>query len=1168
MAKSIPKDIRASLYLDGKPAKKSIRDVQQEAVVLRRELNNLTIGTDAWNAKMKQLSIHQRSLSAIQAEVRGVGGAFSWLKTEVGRFGTLAAGYLGFQMITSQFQNIIAGNAKLSDSLAGIRRVASLTEEEVLRLDQSFGKLDTRTSRTELRGIAMIAGRMGVAKTEILGFVGAVDKLVVSLGEELGNADQITTQLGKILNVFDGTVNGDNITHLGNAMVKLANDGVASAGFISDFTQRLSGMAKTSGMSLGSVLGLGAGLEEMGARVESSATAIQKLLVNMGQDIPGSAKVAGMSVDEFNTLFAKAPQEALIAYAEGLTQNKAAFAEVADAFKDAGEEGVRVIETLTKIGERADFMREKIADGNQSILEATEINEAFGLMNETLGAKVDKLTKKFYSMVTSKGMMDFFIAIVDGAMSSAQWIERNAVGIKNFAKIITTAVIAWTAYSLATTIATSAKMGFMRVLISARTIQTLDIISTTALGLAKAVLTGNVRKARQEWLLLNGVMSTNPYGIALAAIAAIGTALYLFSGRLTDAQRNVKNLADAQIEAEKATLAERLEIERAQKTIADETKSRLEKLTAVNRLKTIMPDVLKNYSDEEILAGKATNAIKKQTEAIIEQANQRAYLNTVTRLSEEKIDLQEQQRRGFGGATAGERLSTMGSVFFKGNYSEAYHDELQKRIEAKEAEIRSIESFIGGSGSKKDDASKLFNNSNPFRPNVSRVGDEILHQDDVSPFVPKPEKDKKTPKEKVDPIKKAQEELREWLKKNQEDILIDGLLGAKKEVAVLDQKYDKIREKAHGNVDLLKEIDNQYNDEFIEILNKAGAEAENATNEKNVKLAEAEEKLFEAGMTQREKELYDVMQHYDQLLMLAEAYGIDSTEIAKRYAEAKAEIDEKNKKEDKEKADEGKEQDMRYAMQMASDLSDAIFTIGQDRRRAELDAKLSSIERQREVELSNENLTQDQRARINEKYEKQIRSEKKKAFQADKKASIVQAVVNGALAVTKVMAQTGILSPFAIPAIVAGTALQVATIAAQKAPEYAVGGFSDKDPAGYVSQATLFNNSSSGRPFIAGEAGKEWIAPNWMVTSPRFANIIGMLESARQEKRMFSGGGSTEVSAPAAGGSYDFQRLEGLMGQMLVKLGEAQDKKAYIVYREWEEFTEDINNSRKIQGRS
>lgn len=49
------------------------------------------------------------------------------------------------------------------------------------------------------------------------------------------------------------------------------------------------------------------------------------------------------------------------------------------------------------------------------------------------------------------------------------------------------------------------------------------------------------------------------------------------------------------------------------------------------------------------------------------------------------------------------------------------------------------------------------------------------------------------------------------------------------------------------------------------------------------------------------------------------------------------------------------------------------------------------------------------------------------------------------------------------------------------------------------------------KPFmaLAGEAGPEWIAPNWMLRNPRTANIIGALENIRQS-RAFAAGGSTE----------------------------------------------------------
>ncbi len=81
-----------------------------------------------------------------------------------------------------------------------------------------------------------------------------------------------------------------------------------------------------------------------------------------------------------------------------------------------------------------------------------------------------------------------------------------------------------------------------------------------------------------------------------------------------------------------------------------------------------------------------------------------------------------------------------------------------------------------------------------------------------------------------------------------------------------------------------------------------------------------------------------------------------------------------------------------------------------------------------------------QKQAIEEKYKKKEADEKTKAFKAEQRASILQAVINGALAITKVTAQAGMLGAFVIPGIIAETAIQVATIAAQKTPQYAKGG--------------------------------------------------------------------------------------------------------------------------------
>ena len=361
----------------------------------------------------KRIDAVNKRLYEVKNGVFGFQAALSKIKPHVTQFAVMMAGYLGLEFVITQLKNIVTGAGKLADQLADVQRVTGMTSSEVKDLNSELRELNTRTSTSGLREIAIIAGKLGVAKEDIAGFVQAVDMLVVALGDELGDADAITTQLGKILNVFDGQVNGDNITKLGNALVELANAGVASGGFISDFTQRVAGIAKSSNLSLGATLGLAAGFEELGLRSESSATALQKLLTNIAKDIPAAAKIAGVPLAEFNALFADKPEQALIKYAQGLVKNKQSFSEVALSFKDAGEEGARVVQTLQAIGQGGEFLSEKIDIGNKSMKESTAITEAFALKNETLGASLDKVGKKIVSWFTGPALVGGIKNIVE-----------------------------------------------------------------------------------------------------------------------------------------------------------------------------------------------------------------------------------------------------------------------------------------------------------------------------------------------------------------------------------------------------------------------------------------------------------------------------------------------------------------------------------------------------------------------------------------------------------------------------------------------------------------------------------------------------------------------------------------------------------------------------------
>ena len=114
------------------------------------------------------------------------------------------------------------------------------------------------------------------------------------------------------------------------------------------------------------------------------------------------------------------------------------------------------------------------------------------------------------------------------------------------------------------------------------------------------------------------------------------------------------------------------------------------------------------------------------------------------------------------------------------------------------------------------------------------------------------------------------------------------------------------------------------------------------------------------------------------------------------------------------------------------------------------ETKIAGLEKDKAAELRNSNLTSAQKLAIEQKYKQQENKIKAKAFKEQQEISIAQALINGAVAITKVEAQTGVLGALAIPAIIAETAIQVASIAKQKPPAMAKGGYFQSDGKGAI----------------------------------------------------------------------------------------------------------------------
>src|ERR1043165_9184604 len=84
-------------------------------------------------------------------------------------------------------------------------------------------------------------------------------------------------------------------------------------------------------------------------------------------------------------------------------------------------------------------------------------------------------------------------------------------------------------------------------------------------------------------------------------------------------------------------------------------------------------------------------------------------------------------------------------------------------------------------------------------------------------------------------------------------------------------------------------------------------------------------------------------------------------------------------------------------VQVAQEISNAVFEIEANNRQARLDADISLIEKRKEHELLNKNLTEAQVAAINDRYRRQEAAAKLKAWKADQQAAEAKAGIDMAL---------------------------------------------------------------------------------------------------------------------------------------------------------------------------
>lgn len=360
------------------------RDLKRALATAKSQLNNMA----ADNPKLRQM---QQSIAAIKDQIDRNNGTIrthnSLWRNAVKNITAYIGVFGAFNLVRSKIQGVISDNLKFSDQLTDIRKVSGLTTQEVNKLATALSKLDTRTTIQGLSTIAYEGAKLGMSDYGVGGleqFVRAANQVNVALKEELG--DEALTAMSKITEVM-GLIPKFGVEQAmlktGSAMFKLSATSTATSSNIIEFAKRLTGMARTAGITTDQLLALGSAADSMYLMPEVAATSFSKMIGSLQVKHNLIEKSLSIAPGTLKNLFESGKaMDAIVLILEkmhGLGNMNA----LQHVFGDLGSDGERLRGVMVTMSKNVDMLKDHLSEAKEAFEEGTAVTDEYNMQQET-----------------------------------------------------------------------------------------------------------------------------------------------------------------------------------------------------------------------------------------------------------------------------------------------------------------------------------------------------------------------------------------------------------------------------------------------------------------------------------------------------------------------------------------------------------------------------------------------------------------------------------------------------------------------------------------------------------------------------------------------------------------------------------------------------------------
>jgi TP901 family phage tail tape measure protein len=399
---------------------------------------------------------------------------------------------------------------------AQVARTTGVTGEAAQQLRRDLEDLSTTIpeSFSSISEIASLGGQLGIAADGIDEFTSVTARLTATTNL---SAEAAGTALGRFQALLG--VPSSQFENLASSILKVGVNSVATETQIVQIATQISSMGAFAGLTADQVVGLAGALASTGTQPELARGTITRTFTLMSEAVAGTtdkldefARVADVSAEDFRRAWGTSEfADVFQKFLQGIAREGEAAVETLHGL---GITSVRDVPALMRLADAGEVVTNAFADAESGFREGTELAEQYGVVSETVAAKLTKLGNTLQTIFanivddSSLNILGRLLDLVQGLANAFLEFSRNPFG-----KAAITIVGAITVLVGVFAAARSASAMFTASLYALITAQRSLATTSAALGLT----------TRQ--LMMNFITTGNAVGGATAATRGFTIAL-------------------------------------------------------------------------------------------------------------------------------------------------------------------------------------------------------------------------------------------------------------------------------------------------------------------------------------------------------------------------------------------------------------------------------------------------------------------------------------------------------------------------------------------------------------------------------------------------------------------------------------------------------------------